>query len=92
MAELQAGLGFGIKKFQLVWVFETDMALSDFVNSGWEFGGQATAAAKSGDQGAAYQGAVAVAPGVWLYQLTDKGLALELTVKGTKYYKDSDLN
>ena len=31
-------------------------------------------------------------PGVWMYQLTDKGLALELTGKGTKYYKDDDLN
>jgi len=27
-----------------------------------------------------------------MYQLTDKGLALELTAKGTNYYKDSDLN
>ena len=25
-------------------------------------------------------------------QLTGDGLALELTAKGTKYYKDSDLN
>lgn len=92
MAEIQAGLGIGVKKFQLVWVFETEKALNDFVTSGWEFGGQATAAAKAGDKGAAYQGAVSVAPGVWLYQATDKGLALELTAKGTKYYKDSDLN
>jgi lipid-binding SYLF domain-containing protein len=92
MAEIQAGLGFGVKKFRLVWVFETDKALNDFVNSGWELGGQATAAAKLGDKGSAYQGAVSVAPGVWLYQLTGDGLALELTAKGTKYYKDSDLN
>ena len=92
MAEIQAGLGFGAKKFQVVWVFETEKALNDFINSGWEFGGQATAAAKSGDKGSAYQGAVAVAPGVWIYQVTDKGLALELTAKGTKYSKDSDLN
>ena len=92
MAEVQAGLGFGVKKFQLVWVFETDAALNNFVNSGWEFGAQATAAAKGGDKGAAYQGAVSVSPGVWLYQVTDKGLALELTAKGTKYYKDGDLN
>jgi len=27
-----------------------------------------------------------------MYQLTDKGLALEITAKGTKYYKDDDLN
>ncbi len=92
MAEIQAGLGFGAKKFQLVWVFETEAALNNFVNSGWEFGGQATAAAKAGDKGSAYQGAVAVSPDVWIYQVTDKGLALELTAKGTKYYKDSDLN
>jgi lipid-binding SYLF domain-containing protein len=92
MAEIQAGLGFGVKKFRLVWVFETDKALNDFVNSGWELSGQATAAAKLGDKGSAYQGAVSVAPGVWLYQLTSDGLALELTAKGTKYYKDSDLN
>ena len=85
-------MGVGVKKFKLVWVFETDKALSDFVNSGWELGAQATAAAKAGDKGNAFQGAVAVAPGVWLYQLTGDGLALELTAKGTKYYKDSDLN
>jgi len=27
-----------------------------------------------------------------LYQLTGDSLALELTAKGTKYYKDTDLN
>ena len=92
MAEIQAGLGFGAKKFQLVWVFDDETALNKFVNTGWEIGAQATAAAKSGDKGSAYQGAVSVSPGVWLYQLTSDGLAVELTAKGTKYYKDSDLN
>jgi lipid-binding SYLF domain-containing protein len=92
MAEVQAGLGMGVKKFSLVWVFETKEAFDSFVNKGWEFGGQASAAVKAGDQGGALQGALSVAPGVWLYQLTDAGLALELTAKGTKYYKDSGLN
>lgn len=92
MAEIQAGLGFGVKKFQLVWVFDNEQALNTFVNSGWEIGGQATASAKSGEKGASYQGAVSVAPGVWLYQVSGDSLALELTAKGTKYYKDSDLN
>jgi len=27
-----------------------------------------------------------------MYQLTDKGIALELTGKGTKYFKDDELN
>jgi len=33
-----------------------------------------------------------VAPGVWVYQITNKGLALQLTLQGTKYSKDEDLN
>jgi len=27
-----------------------------------------------------------------MYQMTDKGLAAEITAKSTKYYKDDDLN
>ena len=93
MLEIQAGLGMGAKKFSLVWVFETESAFDQFVNSGWELGAQASAAAKANDDvGASLQGAMAIAPGVWLYQLTDAGLALELTAKGTKYYKDKKLN
>ena len=92
MREIQAGLGMGVKKFSTIFVFETKDALNKFINSGWEFGGQTTAAAKTGDGGGSLQGAVSVSPGVWMYQLTDKGLALELTGKGTKYFKDDDLN
>lgn len=75
-----------------MWVFETPQALDKFVNSGWEIGAQATASAKAGGQGAGYQGAVSVSPGVWLYQVSGDSLALELTAKGTRYYKDPDLN
>jgi lipid-binding SYLF domain-containing protein len=92
MREIQAGLGMGVKKFSTIFIFETKAALEKFVNSGWEFGGQSTAAAKTGDGGGSYQGAASVSQGVWMYQLTDKGLALELTGKGTKYFKDDDLN
>jgi lipid-binding SYLF domain-containing protein len=92
MVEVQAGLGIGVKKFRLVWVFENESALNKFTSAGWELGGQATTAAKSGDQGQAYQGAMSVSPGIWLFQLTDTGLAAELTAKGTKYYKDDELN
>jgi lipid-binding SYLF domain-containing protein len=92
MREIQAGLGMGVKKFSTIFVFETKDALNKFINSGWEFGGQSTAAAKTGDGGGSLQGAASVSPGVWMYQMTDKGLALELTGKGTKYFKDDDLN
>ncbi|MBK7324758.1 MAG: hypothetical protein IPI89_01040 [Propionivibrio sp.] len=50
------------------------------------------ATATDGSSGGSYQGAVSVMPGVWMYQMTDKGLALEMTGKGTKYYKNDDLN
>jgi len=66
--------------------------LNEFINSGWEFGGQTTVAAKLDDEGGAFAGAVTVSPGVRVYQITEDGLALELTIKGTKYMKDNKLN
>jgi lipid-binding SYLF domain-containing protein len=92
MLELQAGLGVGIKKFRVVFVFDNEKAFNSFVNSGWQFGGQSTVGAKVAGKGAAMQGAASVSDGVWMYQLTDKGLAAEITAKSTKYYKDDDLN
>jgi lipid-binding SYLF domain-containing protein len=93
MAEVQAGLGFGVKNIRLIWVFDKQSDLGRFINSGWEIGAQTTASAKVAGQGASVlAGAVSVMPGVWIYQLTDDGLALELTAKGTKYYKDDELN
>ncbi|MDS4015966.1 MAG: YSC84-related protein [Candidatus Accumulibacter sp.] len=92
MVEVQAGFGIGIKKFSLVFVFDNEDALTNFVDSGWESSAQATAAATDGKQGGAFEGAVLVAPGVHVYQMTDKGLALDATLKGTKYYRNNDLN
>src|SRR5215813_445157 len=92
MREVQAGLGMGVKKFSVIFVFENKKALKDFVDGGWDAGGQTTAAAKTGKGGGSLQGATSGGPGVWVYQMTDKGLALELTAKGTKYSKDDDLN
>jgi lipid-binding SYLF domain-containing protein len=92
MVELQAGFGFGISKFRNVFVFKTKAAMDSFINSGWQFGGQATAGAKTADSGGAMQGAVSVDNDVWMYQLTEKGLNVSVTVTGAKYYKDDSLN
>jgi lipid-binding SYLF domain-containing protein len=92
MVEVQAGLGIGVKKFRVIWVFEKQSDLDRFINSGWEVGGQATATAQVAGKGQdLYSGAMSISPGVWLYQLTDEGVAAELTAKGTKYFKDPDL-
>lgn len=86
-----AGFGLGAKTYNVVFIFENENALNDFTTNGWQFGGQVTAAATDSVSGAAYQGAVSVSPGVWMYEITDKGLALEITLKGAKYSKN-DLN
>jgi lipid-binding SYLF domain-containing protein len=86
------GIGLGVKDFRGVFVFANADGLKSFVNSGWEASAQADAAAKAGEKGGAAAGAITVAPGVSLYQLTENGLALQATIQGTKYYKNDDLN
>lgn len=86
------GFGLGVKDFRGIFVFSTADKLAQFINSGWEASAQADAAAKAGDKGGALAGAITVAPGVTLYQLTKNGLALQATIQGTKYFKDDDLN
>ena len=50
MVELQPGYGFGVQRFRLVFVFETPQAFDQFVESGWEFGGNAMASAQTRTQ------------------------------------------
>ena len=91
MGEVGIGLGAGIKDYRVVFVFHDKKTLSDFIEHGWAFGGQADAAAKAGEKGAAI-GGEAILDGVTVYQLTESGLALQATVKGTKYWRDGKLN
>ncbi len=92
MGSAGVGLGLGVKDFRAVFVFSDRARLREFVDKGWDFSGQADAAAKSDDKGTAVSGAVTVIPGVEVYQLTKNGVALQLTLQGTKYWKDRDLN
>jgi lipid-binding SYLF domain-containing protein len=92
MISAGAGLGVGVKDYRVIFIFETADALAKFMDSGWAGETQADAAAKAGKSGGAYSGAVMVAPGVWVYQITKNGLALQLTLQGTKYSKNDDLN
>jgi lipid-binding SYLF domain-containing protein len=91
MGEAGIGLGMGVKDFRAVFVFRDRGSLDRFVNSGWEFGGHADAAAKAGDKGAAV-GGEALIDGINIYQFTKAGLALQATVKGIRYWKDDELN
>jgi len=86
------GLGLGVKDFRAVLIFSDKEKLTAFIEKGWDFSGQADAAAKSDNKGAALAGAGTVIPGVEIYQITKNGLALQATLQGTKYWKDKDLN
>lgn len=92
MVQVQGGLGFGVNQNRLIFVFTNEKALRNFIDQGWEFGGQANLSAMASGKGGMLSGAAAVAPGVYLYQLTDTGLSATLTVSGTKFFKDGDLN
>jgi lipid-binding SYLF domain-containing protein len=92
MASGGVGLGLGVKDYRLVFAFSDRKAFDRFLEHGWDFSGQADAAAKAGNDGVELSEAVDPIPGVKIYQLTESGLALQITLQGTKYWKDDDLN
>lgn len=91
MAEGGVGLGLGAKDYRIVMVFHSQAAIRQFIANGWTFGGNADAAAKAGDKGASAEGE-AYYGDVTVYTFTESGLALQATVKGTKFWVDSALN
>ena len=95
MGSLGGGVGLGAKDLSVVFIFKSAAAMKDFVEKGYQFGGEASATAKSGDKGGgtAKEGGVDTSGNLFeVYQMTDKGAALQATVAGTKYWKDKDLN
>ncbi|RLA45833.1 MAG: hypothetical protein DRR06_06355 [Gammaproteobacteria bacterium] len=87
-----AGPGLGIKDYRVIFVFQTRDKFDKFLNEGWGAEGQADAAATTGEKGGGRSGAVSIPDGVSIYQLTEKGLALQLTIQGTKYSRNDELN
>mgnify|MGYP003624191662 CR=1 FL=1 len=91
MGELGLGIGAGIKDFRIVMVFHTADALERFLENGIAVGAQADAAAVADDQGVAFGGEVTV-DNITIYQMTRSGLALQATIKGTRFWEDDELN
>jgi len=125
MASLGGGIGAGVKDVRVIFVFHDPQLMKQFVQEGWQVGGQADAAAKYQDTGISAEqnvkggvsfrdGTVATGSstdlragtqksdaastglatlgGMEIYQFTESGVALQATVAGTKYWKDSKLN
>ena len=91
MAEVGIGFGLGVKDFRIIFVFHDKATMNKFIKIGWEFGAQVDAAAKTSDKGAAIGGEIVI-DGITIYQLTEAGLALQATIKGTKFWKNDKLN
>ena len=91
MGTAGVGLGLGVKDFRAVFVFLTQDAMTQFVESGWSFGGEADATAKASQQGGGAE-ASANFGDIKVFQITESGLALQLTIKGAKFWKDDALN
>ena len=91
MAEGGLGLGIGAKDYRIVMVFHTAAAMNQFINNGWTFGGNADATARAAERGGSVEGE-AYYGDVTVYTFTQSGLALQATVKGTKFWKDRELN
>ena len=66
--------------------------MQSFVNQGWEFGAGGSLAATADSQGGMLSGSFPVSPGVYVFQLSDTGLAAQYIASGTKFFKDDALN
>ncbi|MDO6568676.1 YSC84-related protein [Alteromonas sp. 1_MG-2023] len=91
MAEGGVGLGLGAKDYRVVMVFHSQKAMNYFIENGWTVGGNADAAAKAGSKGMSAEGEGYLG-NVTVYTMTETGLALQATVKGTKFWVDKELN
>src|ERR1051326_3596081 len=125
MGSLGGGIGAGVKDVRVIFIFHDHEVMHQFSDQGWQFGGQADAAAKYENVGATAEQNVkgnvnfthgtvstgsstsvaasttkrdatgpqaATRRSMEIYQFTKSGVALQATVAGTKYWKDSKLN
>jgi len=82
------GFGIGVNKFQVVFLFQDEKTLQNFVEKGWQADAGATASA--GKEAAEVK--TNFVNGLAIYQLTEKGLMLNADLAGTKYWQHDKLN
>ena len=82
------GIGLGVNKYQVVFLFQDSSTFKNFVENGWQ--ADATASAVAGQTGA--EAKTDFSNGMALYKITDKGLMALADIAGTKYWKNKKLN
>ena len=88
MASGGLNVGGGIKYIQVIFIFPTEGTLNNFINNGWNAEGDASAV--GGDDST--QIGITLEDGTKIYELIDTGVMLKMSISGTKYWKDTDLN
>lgn len=82
------GFGIGVNKYQVVFFFESEKILKNFIESGWQADAGATASAGK----ASAEAKTNFVNGLAIYQLTEKGLMANADIAGTKYWLNDKLN
>ncbi len=82
------GVGLGVNKYQVVFLFQDSRTFTNFVDNGWQ--ADATASAVAGRAGA--EAKTDFSNGMAIYQITDTGLMAHADIAGTKYWKNKKLN
>ncbi len=88
MGTAGVGLGLGVNKYQVVFLFQDEQTFRNFIDKGWQADAGATAAA--GTESAEVK--TGFVNGLAIYQMTEKGLMANVDIAGTKYWKNDKLN
>lgn len=86
------GMGMAIKDFRAIFIFDRKKDFDYFVDKGWEANAQIDAAIKAEEDGESLNEAITIKDGVKLYKLTQNGMAMQMTMQGSKFWKDKTLN
>lgn len=92
IAQASAGLQLGASDTRYLFVFDTQKALADFIDKGWDASASAAAGAGAGGSSANVAAGAGNVTGGRMYALTKAGLQAGAAVSGLKAWKDKDLN
>jgi hypothetical protein len=84
--------GSAVEDCRIVFVFEDRRALNRFLDSGWTGSDWHDTPGGVASKGGEYEGAFRVDRDMWAYQIVERGLAFQLVLAGTSYYKEDKLN
>ena len=92
MAQASAGPQVGISQNEVLIVFKSPKAYSDFVDKGWEFGAQGAVSAGAGGKGVGGGEGDQVINDAKTYSYTKNGVEVGGGLTGTKFWKTKELN